>query len=113
MKLKNIEFYEVTFNQDSIQNIAADTSIIFETGTATYAKGGETIFKGSTIPGEKLHLDLSGCKPLFNSPIGSNRTYPDGPDILVINTNKQLESTRFKTSGKEVIANITLNWKEI
>ena len=103
--MKDIEFYEVTFNNDSVIPFPSTGQIIFETGAPNYAYGGQIIFQGTTIPGKKLHLDLSDCNVLVNSPVGSNKTYPDGPDILVINTSKP--------SGNTVVANITLNWKEI
>jgi len=105
LKMKDIEFYEVTFNNNSVIPFPSTGQIIFETGAPNYAYGGQIIFQGTTMPGKKLHLDLSDCNVLVNSPVGSNKTYPDGPDTLVINTSKP--------TGNTVVANITLNWKEI
>lgn len=105
LKMKDIEFYEVTFNQDSIIPFPSAGEIVFDTGGINCANGGQIIFQGTTVPGKKLHLDLSDCDVLVNSPIGSNKTYPNGPDTLVINT--------YKPVGNTVLANITLNWKEI
>tara|TARA_B100001093_G_scaffold272128_1_gene260078 strand:- start:489 stop:1646 length:1158 start_codon:yes stop_codon:yes gene_type:complete len=104
LNLKNIEFYEVVFNQDSIKNISTSDTVTFQLGETNYATGGETIFQGTTVPGDKQKINLSTCNSLSNTPIGGNKTYPDGPDTLVINTTKLV--------GEPVFANITLRWSE-
>lgn len=99
-----VEFYEVSFNNSSVNAINAGNTVTFEFGTAAYAQPGETVFSFIANPGERSVLDLTQLKELTNTPLGGRGIYPNGPDILAINV--------YKVSGASVNSNITLRWGE-
>lgn len=73
--------------QPSYAQVASGASVTWTSGTAAIA--GEQVFAfagpstASGAVGERL--DLAALKELTNSPLGGDRMYPDGPDILAIN----------------------------
>jgi hypothetical protein len=69
-----------------------------------YALPGETIFSFISSPANKDSLDLSALKELTNTPIGGRGTYPNGPDVLMINV--------YLTQGTAINANLVLRWGE-
>ncbi len=98
------QFYEVTFNQTSVNSISIGGTVTFEFGTPGYALPGETVFSFIAVPGERATVDFSALKELTNTPLGGRGTYPNGPDVLAINV--------FKSSGAATTANIILKWGE-
>jgi hypothetical protein len=73
-------------------------------GRNLYANPGEQIFSFISSPSSKDGLDLSPLKELTNTPIGGRGTYPNGPDVLMINV--------YVTQGSAVNANLVLRWGE-
>jgi len=69
-----------------------------------YALPGEQIFSFVSSPASKDSLDLSPLKELTNTPIGGRGTFPNGPDVLVINV--------YVTQGSSVSSNLVLRWGE-
>jgi len=69
-----------------------------------FASPGETIFSFISSPSSKDGLDLTPLKELTNTPIGGRGTYPNGPDVLMINV--------YVTQGSAVNANLVLRWGE-
>jgi len=102
--LGGIEFYEVTFNQTSLNSLSTSDNVTFLFGQPPFAQPGETVFSFIANPGERSTLDLSELKELTNTPLGGRGTYPNGPDVLAINV--------YKISGTEVSGNIILKWGE-
>jgi len=98
------EFYEVSFNNTSVNNISPGNTVTFEFGSASYAEPGETVFSFIANPGERSVLGLQELKELTNTPLGGRGIYPNGPDILAINV--------YKVTGSAVNSNITLRWGE-
>jgi len=70
----------------------------------SYALPGETIFSFISSPSSKDTLDLSPLKELTNTPIGGRGTFPNGPDVLMINV--------YLTQGSAISANLVLRWGE-
>ena len=73
-------------------------------GRNQYANPGEQIFSFISSPSSKDGLDLTPLKELTNTPIGGRGTYPNGPDVLMINV--------YVTQGNAVNANLVLRWGE-
>ena len=103
-QLGGTTFYEVTFNQTSVQAISASDTVTFEFGNPPYAQPGETVFSFIAVPGERSTLDLTQLKELTNTTIGGRGTFPNGPDVLAINI--------YKVSGTAVNSNIIIRWSE-
>jgi len=97
-------FYEVTFNQTSLNDINPSDTVTFEFGEAGYAEPGETVFKFIAVPGERSELDLAQLKELTNTTLGGRGTFPNGPDVLAINI--------YKATGDDTAGNIVLKWGE-
>jgi hypothetical protein len=70
----------------------------------TYAVPGETIFSFVSSPANKDSLDLEKLKELTNTPIGGRGTFPNGPDVLMINV--------YLTQGSPINSNLVLRWGE-
>ena len=98
------EFYEVSFNQTSLNSINVADTVTFEFGSAGFAEPGETVFKFIAVPGERSELDLAQLKELTNTPLGGRGTFPNGPDVLAINI--------YKATGANTAGNIVLKWGE-
>ena len=97
-------FYEVTFNQTSLNDINPSDTVTFEFGEPGYAEPGETVFKFIAVPGERSELDLAQLKELTNTTLGGRGTFPNGPDVLAINI--------YKATGDDTAGNIVLKWGE-
>jgi hypothetical protein len=69
-----------------------------------FANPGETIFSFISSPSSKDTLDLSPLKELTNTPIGGRGTFPNGPDVLMINV--------YVTQGAPINTNLVLRWGE-
>jgi len=78
------------------------TNVSFSRSTA--ALPGETIFSFVSTPSGKDSLDLSPLKELVNTPIGGRGTFPNGPDVLMINV--------YLTQGAALTGNLVLRWGE-
>jgi hypothetical protein len=70
----------------------------------TSATPGETIFSFISSPSNKDSLDLTPLKELVSTPIGGRGTFPNGPDVLMINV--------YLTQGSALTANLVLRWGE-
>jgi hypothetical protein len=73
-------------------------------GRNQYALPGEQIFSFISSPASKDSLDLSPLKELTNTPIGGRGTFPNGPDVLMINV--------YITQGNSIPVNLILRWGE-
>jgi hypothetical protein len=69
-----------------------------------YALPGEQIFSFISSPAAKDSLDLTPLKELTNTPIGGRGTFPNGPDVLMINV--------YVTQGGAIPVNLILRWGE-
>jgi hypothetical protein len=78
------------------------TSVTITRGTS--ASPGETIFSFISSPANKDSLDLTPLKELVNTPVGGRGTFPNGPDVLMINV--------YLTQGAPVTGNLVLRWGE-
>jgi hypothetical protein len=78
------------------------TNVTFSRSTA--ALPGETIFSFISSPSGKDTLDLSPLKELVNTPLGGRGTFPNGPDVLMINV--------YLTQGASLTGNLVLRWGE-
>jgi len=92
----------VTLSAALVGQIQNGTALTFSRNQ--YASPGETIFSFISSPSSKDGLDLSPLKELTNTPIGGRGTYPNGPDVLMINV--------YVTQGSAVNANLVLRWGE-
>jgi hypothetical protein len=93
---------QVTLNSPLVGQIQSGTQLTFARNQ--YATPGETIFSFISSPSSKDNLDLSPLKELTNTPIGGRGTYPNGPDVLMINI--------YVTQGAAINANLVLRWGE-
>jgi hypothetical protein len=92
----------VTVN-NSIANPITTGSIV-QLSRNTYAVPGETIFSFLNSPNGTDKLDLDQLKELTNTPIGGRGTFPNGPDVLMINV--------YLTQGSPINSNLVLRWGE-
>jgi hypothetical protein len=92
----------VTLSNPLVGQIPNGTSLTFSRNY--YAAPGETIFSFISSPSSKDSLDLSPLKELTNTPIGGRGTFPNGPDVLMINV--------YVTQGSAINANLVLRWGE-
>jgi hypothetical protein len=92
----------VTLSQPLQANSNNNDALTFS--RSTYALPGETIFSFISSPASKDTLDLSPLKELTNTPIGGRGTFPNGPDVLMINV--------YLTQGSAISANLVLRWGE-
>jgi hypothetical protein len=92
----------VTLSSTLVGQIQNGTALTFSRNQ--YAAPGETIFSFISSPSSKDGLDLSPLKELTNTPIGGRGTFPNGPDVLMINV--------YVTQGSTVNANLVLRWGE-
>jgi len=92
----------VTINNSIANPITTGSQI--QLSRNTYALPGETIFSFVSSPANKDAIDLSALKELTNTPIGGRGTFPNGPDVLMINV--------YLTTGTPVNANLVLRWGE-
>lgn len=99
-----VEYYRITFTQNSNTNITAGSTVGFLFGQPPYAQPGETVFSFIATPGEQSSLMLSTLKELTNTTLGGRGTFPNGPDVLAINV--------YKAEGVDTKANIILRWGE-
>ena len=81
---------------------AGTTNVTISRGTA--AAPGETIFSFISSPAGKDQLDLTPLKELVNTPLGGRGTFPNGPDVLMINV--------YLTQGAALTGNLVLRWGE-
>ena len=98
-------FRSVTLSQTSTSTPInpGTTTITFKFGASPYALPGETVFSFISSPSNKDQLDLSQLKEMTNTPIGGRGSFPNGPDILVVNV--------YITSAT-AIANLVIRWGE-
>ena len=99
-----VEYYRITFTQNSNTNITAGSTVGFLFGQPPYAQPGETVFSFIATPGEQSSLMLGTLKELTNTTLGGRGTFPNGPDVLAINV--------YKAEGVDTKANIILRWGE-
>ena len=99
-----VEYYRITFTQNSNTNIAAGSTVGFLFGQPPYAQPGETVFSFIATPGATSTLDLGTLKELTNTTLGGRGTFPNGPDVLAINV--------YKAAGADTNANIIIRWGE-
>jgi len=92
----------VTLNNSLVGSLSSGTSLVFYRNF--YALPGETIFSFISSPAAKDSLDLTPLKELTNTPIGGRGTYPNGPDVLMINI--------YLTQGSPINTNLVLRWGE-
>ena len=99
-------YYGVYLNQSTLTSISGTGSLSYTVNLSrgTYALPGETVFSYLNSPANKDTLDLSLLKELTNTPIGGRGTYPNGADILFINT--------YITQGAPISQNMVLRWGE-
>jgi hypothetical protein len=99
------QFYRVNFNQNSVAQISAGSTVTFVFGQPPYALPGETVFSLVASQGNTTMLDLSGLKELTNTTLGGRGTFPNGPDVLAINI--------YRTGGSGALpASIVIRWGE-
>jgi hypothetical protein len=100
------QYYRVTFNQSSDGTTInpGTTTVTFKFGQPPYAQPGEQVFSFIAAPGTQSTLDLTSLKELTNTTLGGRGTYPNGPDVLMINV--------YVTQGSAVNANLVLRWGE-
>lgn len=91
-----------TMSKPAAGPIPTPGAVKFASGN--YALPGETIFSFISSPATKDALDLSALKELTNTPLGGRGTFPNGPDVLMINA--------YITSGTGITANLVLRWGE-
>jgi len=102
-KVTAISGNTITLSQGIVGTITTSvTNVSFSRSTA--ALPGETIFSFISNPSSKDSLDLSPLKELVNTPIGGRGTFPNGPDVLMINV--------YLTQGTPLTANLVLRWGE-
>jgi hypothetical protein len=102
-KVTAISGNTITLSQGIVGTITTSvTNVSFSRSTA--ALPGETIFSFISNPSSKDSLDLSPLKELVNTPIGGRGTFPNGPDVLMINV--------YLTQGAPLTANLILRWSE-
>jgi hypothetical protein len=94
--------YSVTLNQPLQAAITLNSTVSFSRNT--YASPGETVFSFINSPSSKDGLDLSALKELTSTPLGGRGTFPNGPDVLMINV--------YLTQGNPVLSNLVLRWGE-
>jgi len=92
----------VTINNSIANPVTTGSSI--QLSRNTYALPGETIFSFVSSPANKDGIDLTALKELTNTPIGGRGTFPNGPDVLMINV--------YLTQGSPVNSNLVLRWGE-
>jgi hypothetical protein len=92
----------VTLNNSLVGSLPSGSPLIFYRNF--YALPGETIFSFISSPASKDSLDLTPLKELTNTPIGGRGTYPNGPDVLMINV--------YLTQGSPINTNLVLRWGE-
>lgn len=81
---------------------SGSTNVTFSRSTA--ALPGETIFSFISSPQSRDALDLTALKELVNTPIGGRGTFPNGPDVLMINV--------YLSQGVAITGNLVLRWGE-
>lgn len=91
-----------TINNSIANPVTTGSQIQFSRNT--YAVPGETIFSFVSSPANKDAIDLSALKELTNTPIGGRGTFPNGPDVLMINV--------YLTTGAPINSNLVLRWGE-
>ena len=87
---------------NSVSSGAGSVSYTFTANTVSAAPG-ETVFSYVTSATNGGALDLSDLKELNNTPIGGRGTFPNGPDVLAINS--------YLSTGT-CGANFVLRWSE-
>ena len=92
----------ITLSNPLVGAISNSTTVQFLRNQ--YALPGETIFSFISSPSSKDGLDLSPLKELTNTPVGGRGTFPNGPDVLMINV--------YVTQGSPISANLVLRWGE-
>jgi hypothetical protein len=92
----------VTINNSIANPVTTNSQIQYSRNT--YALPGETIFSFVSSPANKDAIDLTQLKELTNTPIGGRGTFPNGPDVLMINV--------YLTQGSPVNSNLVLRWGE-
>lgn len=92
----------ITISSPIIAALPNNTNLIWARGQ--YALPGEQIFSFISSPASKDTLDLTPLKELTNTPIGGRGTFPNGPDVLMINV--------YITQGNAIPSNLILRWGE-
>jgi hypothetical protein len=92
----------ITIDKPLVGQIINATNVTFSRGTS--ASPGETVFSFISSPSGKDSLDLTPLKELVNTPIGGRGTFPNGPDVLMINV--------YITQGVPLTGNLVLRWSE-
>ena len=101
-KITAINGLVITFDKPLVGVLNGNGTVCVTRGTS--ATPGETIFSFISSPSQKDSLDLTPLKELVNTPIGGRGTFPNGPDVLMINV--------YLTQGSALTANLILRWGE-
>ena len=102
-KITAINGLVITFDKPLVGPLTGSLSTVCVT-RGTSAAPGETIFSFISSPSQKDSLDLTPLKEIVNTPIGGRGTFPNGPDVLMINV--------YLTQGAALTANLILRWGE-
>jgi hypothetical protein len=92
----------ITVDKTLIKALASTNNVTISRNT--YAVPGGTIFSFLNSPNGTDKLDLAQLKELTNTPIGGRGTFPNGPDVLMINV--------YITQGVPINSNLVLSWGE-
>lgn len=101
-KVLSVTGTTIAISLPTVSAMANGNTLVFSRNT--YAVPGETIFSFISNPSSKDSLDLSPLKELTNTPIGGRGTFPNGPDVLMINV--------YLTQGSPIYSNLVLRWGE-
>lgn len=93
----------ITLDRGTVGTITSGTTNI-SVSRNTSAIPGETVFSFISTPAGKDSLDLSPLKEIVNTPLGGRGTFPNGPDVLMINV--------YLTQGAPITGNLVLRWGE-
>ena len=93
--------FRSSLSQNILAAVTSTNSLQFSANA--FAVPGETVFSFISSPSNKDQLDLSQLKEMTNTPIGGRGSFPNGPDILVVNV--------YITSAT-AIANLVIRWGE-
>jgi hypothetical protein len=94
---------QITFDKGTVGAFTiGTTNVTLSRGTS--AIPGETIFSFISSPQSRDSLDLTPLKELVNTPLGGRGTFPNGPDVLMINV--------YLTQGTPLTGNLVLRWGE-
>lgn len=112
--------YTITLSQYLTGGISAASLTASSSGVninisrGTSAAPGETIFSFISSPQNKDSLDLTPLKELVNTPLGGRGTFPNGPDVLMVNVylTQGIAATTSSLAAANLTANLVLRWGE-